>query len=151
MEANHDLSNGRLSSPALVARDKELAALTEMVLHPPAVVLVEGEAGVGKSRLVTELERGLRQRMSSSALRIGHCHPSTILFRSRRSSRRSTTPPQTWRAFRSERSLAYFGTCCPNLHICFLRLLTFVPGRQATPTRSSVPSERCSRRSDHWC
>jgi DNA-binding CsgD family transcriptional regulator/tetratricopeptide (TPR) repeat protein len=37
-----------------VAREGELAALTSALAGPPAVVLVEGETGIGKSRLVQE-------------------------------------------------------------------------------------------------
>ncbi len=43
-----------LRSPSLVGRERELAALTAALARPPAVVLVEGEAGIGKSRLVRE-------------------------------------------------------------------------------------------------
>jgi len=38
----------------LVGRERELALLHAALSSPPAVVLVEGEAGVGKSRLVHE-------------------------------------------------------------------------------------------------
>ncbi|GAA1314264.1 AAA family ATPase [Saccharothrix xinjiangensis] len=48
----------RTSSPVLIGRDEHLAALREVVVHNPAVVLLEGEAGVGKSRLVSELLAG---------------------------------------------------------------------------------------------
>jgi predicted ATPase len=41
-------------APALVGRERELAALTRAFAAPPAVVAVEGEAGIGKSRLVGE-------------------------------------------------------------------------------------------------
>lgn len=41
--------------PVLIGRDQELAELLETVRRPPAIALVEGEAGIGKSRLVTEL------------------------------------------------------------------------------------------------
>ena len=44
-----------LSSSSLVGREEELAALLEAASHPPALALVEGEAGVGKTRLVQEL------------------------------------------------------------------------------------------------
>lgn len=37
----------RLTSPVLVGRDRELSLLVEAAANPPAVVLVEGEAGVG--------------------------------------------------------------------------------------------------------
>ena len=40
--------------PGFVARDAELARLAGALAGPPAVVLVEGEAGIGKSRLVRE-------------------------------------------------------------------------------------------------
>lgn len=44
-----------LSAPGLVGRGRELAALTGALARPPAVVLVEGEAGIGKSRLIQEV------------------------------------------------------------------------------------------------
>lgn len=44
----------RLSSPTLVGRAGELAALANAMAQAPALVLVEGEAGIGKSRLVLE-------------------------------------------------------------------------------------------------
>ncbi len=50
-------SGPRSSSPVLVGRESELGRLLEAATHPPAVVLVDGEAGVGKSRLVRELAR----------------------------------------------------------------------------------------------
>ncbi|WP_167203146.1 helix-turn-helix transcriptional regulator [Kribbella shirazensis] len=40
--------------PAFVGRGREVAALTGALAQGPAVVLVEGEAGIGKSRLVQE-------------------------------------------------------------------------------------------------
>jgi MoxR-like ATPase len=45
-------------SPVLVARDDELAGLGAVVSATPAVMVVEGEAGVGKTRLVEELPAG---------------------------------------------------------------------------------------------
>ncbi|QQQ78498.1 AAA family ATPase [Saccharothrix sp. 6-C] len=45
----------RTTSPVLVGRGEELAALVDAVTSQPSVVLVAGEAGVGKSRLVREL------------------------------------------------------------------------------------------------
>ncbi|MBB5801370.1 DNA-binding NarL/FixJ family response regulator [Saccharothrix ecbatanensis] len=48
----------RTSSPVLIGRGGHLAALRELVVRRPAVVLLEGEAGVGKSRLVSELLAG---------------------------------------------------------------------------------------------
>ncbi|MFD1146536.1 AAA family ATPase [Saccharothrix hoggarensis] len=42
----------------LIGRGEQLAALREVVVRRPSVVLLEGEAGVGKSRLVSELLAG---------------------------------------------------------------------------------------------
>jgi DNA-binding CsgD family transcriptional regulator len=47
----------RTAAPAFVGREAELATLRQ-ALAEPAVVLVEGEAGVGKSRLIRELLAG---------------------------------------------------------------------------------------------
>ncbi|MPZ28218.1 MAG: AAA family ATPase [Micromonosporaceae bacterium] len=46
------------SASVLVGRSHELAALTWVLARPPAVAVVEGEAGIGKTRLVTELQAG---------------------------------------------------------------------------------------------
>lgn len=43
-----------VSAPAFVGRAHQLTALSDALAHSPAVVLVEGEAGIGKSRLVRE-------------------------------------------------------------------------------------------------
>src|SRR5262245_47855442 len=61
------LSRG-LSSSSLVGRTEELRALLKAASHPPTLVLIEGEAGVGKTRLVQEFlrssELGAVQRWS---------------------------------------------------------------------------------------
>ncbi|RSM99166.1 LuxR family transcriptional regulator [Nonomuraea sp. WAC 01424] len=49
---------GRVVSPVLVGREKELARLVALVAGAPAVAVVEGEAGIGKSRLTSELLGG---------------------------------------------------------------------------------------------
>ncbi len=49
------MTPARTSSPVLVGRGDELAALLDAVASQPSVVLVAGEAGIGKSRLVREL------------------------------------------------------------------------------------------------
>ncbi|MEU6072824.1 AAA family ATPase [Micromonospora sp. NPDC047074] len=49
-------------APRFVGRDREAGALAEALARPPAVVLVEGEAGIGKSRLVREVLTGPARR-----------------------------------------------------------------------------------------
>jgi len=43
-----------LSTPTFVGRLRELRVVAEALARPPAVVLIEGEAGIGKSRLLRE-------------------------------------------------------------------------------------------------
>ncbi|MEU7476586.1 AAA family ATPase [Lentzea sp. NPDC042327] len=62
----------RTSSPVLVGRGDQLGTLRAAVPRHPAVVMVEGEAGVGKSRLVREL---LDSDLGPIAVLIGHCQP----------------------------------------------------------------------------
>ncbi|WP_169945081.1 AAA family ATPase [Microbispora sp. H11081] len=59
-------------SPPLVGRVTELRTLIDAVTRPPAVVLVEGEAGIGKTRLV----RAALDRLPSGhrAVLLGYCH-----------------------------------------------------------------------------
>lgn len=55
----------------LVGRAGELRALRKAMTHPPSVALVEGEPGIGKTRLVkAATESGLTGR----TLLLGHCH-----------------------------------------------------------------------------
>ncbi|GAB3165059.1 LuxR family transcriptional regulator [Microbispora hainanensis] len=58
--------------PQLVGRATELRTLIDAVTRPPAVVLVEGEAGIGKTRLV----RAALDRLPSGdrAVLLGYCH-----------------------------------------------------------------------------
>ncbi len=65
-------SGRRLSSPVLVGRETELRRLVEAATSPPAVVLVDGEAGVGKSRLVRELAR--EAGVANRRVLLGRCH-----------------------------------------------------------------------------
>jgi DNA-binding CsgD family transcriptional regulator len=66
-------SSARLISPVLVGRADELAQLRAAVRQPPTVILIEGEAGIGKTRLI-------RDWLAEPALAgvtslVGHCSP----------------------------------------------------------------------------
>lgn len=66
---------GTLSSPILVGRASELAALTDALRRTtdgaPAIVLLGGDAGLGKSRLVAEFAE--RARSSGARVLVGGC------------------------------------------------------------------------------
>jgi DNA-binding CsgD family transcriptional regulator/tetratricopeptide (TPR) repeat protein len=61
----------QVSMPGFVGRDREVALLTQALVEP-AVVLVEGEAGIGKSRLVQEF---LAATPGSHRIAVGMCPP----------------------------------------------------------------------------
>ncbi|WP_340558563.1 ATP-binding protein [Streptomyces sp. GSL17-111] len=63
----------RAETPVLVGRTGELHALLDALTHPPAVVLVEGEAGIGKTRLVREALGHVSVR--GRTVLTGGCHP----------------------------------------------------------------------------
>lgn len=56
-----------------VGRGPELGRLLDTIRRPPAVALVEGEAGAGKSRLVAEAASVLRAE--GRPVLTGFCHP----------------------------------------------------------------------------
>jgi len=58
---------------SFVGRQRELDLLLAALRHPPAIVLVEGEAGIGKSRLVREAAAALTE--TDGHVLIGYCHP----------------------------------------------------------------------------
>ncbi|MEY9875211.1 DNA-binding CsgD family transcriptional regulator [Streptacidiphilus sp. MAP12-33] len=58
---------------AFVGRERELGLLLAAARHPPAVVLVEGEAGIGKSRLLHEATS--RLAAEGRPVLTGLCHP----------------------------------------------------------------------------
>src|SRR6476659_9578275 len=66
---------GRASSPAFVGRAEELgvlrSALSQAADGHPSAVLVAGEAGVGKSRLVAELAAQIAP--GEATVLFGHC------------------------------------------------------------------------------
>ncbi|MGW0808255.1 helix-turn-helix transcriptional regulator [Nonomuraea sp. NPDC002799] len=73
VRAARSTAGKRVVSPTLVGRVEELATLVAAVTGPPAVVSVEGEAGVGKTRLVTELLG--RPEVAGRRALLGRCHP----------------------------------------------------------------------------
>ncbi|MFC8722267.1 ATP-binding protein [Kitasatospora sp. NPDC057198] len=58
---------------AFVGRERELAELVALLASRPAVALVQGEAGIGKTRLVAEAVDALRARGVGAVT--GGCHP----------------------------------------------------------------------------
>ena len=68
---------GRVSSPTFVGRREELSALADAVSEAAAgsesVVLISGEPGIGKSRLISEF--ALRAHASGAAVLVGECPP----------------------------------------------------------------------------
>lgn len=50
----HENQLSAIRGPDLVGRRRELNTLTEVLVGPPVIVLIEGEAGIGKTRLVHE-------------------------------------------------------------------------------------------------
>ncbi|GAA1703458.1 helix-turn-helix transcriptional regulator [Nonomuraea bangladeshensis] len=62
----------RLASPGLIGRDAQLHVLLDAISGPPAVILVQGEAGIGKTRLV-RVALDLLPEGEHTVL-IGHCH-----------------------------------------------------------------------------
>ncbi|WP_433348626.1 helix-turn-helix transcriptional regulator [Microtetraspora malaysiensis] len=62
---------GRTVSPLLVGRDRELERLVAAVTAAPSVSVVEGEAGIGKSRLLAEL--AARPELADRRILSGGC------------------------------------------------------------------------------
>ncbi|MCP2341181.1 ATP-binding protein [Actinomadura rupiterrae] len=62
---------GKVVSPLLVGRDEEMARLVAAVCRAPAVVVVTGEAGIGKTRLVAEMAAS--PELSGRRMLMGTC------------------------------------------------------------------------------
>ncbi|WP_245193124.1 ATP-binding protein [Amycolatopsis alba] len=65
--------------PPMIGRDAELAALLGAVRNPPSVAFVEGQAGVGKSRLVAEFAAAAA-RDGAPRVIMGSCQPLPAPF-----------------------------------------------------------------------
>ncbi|WP_405058999.1 AAA family ATPase [Kribbella sp. NBC_01505] len=63
----------RTSSPVLVGRSEELDVLVSTVPRRSTVVMIEGEAGIGKTRLVDELLA--HPELARLKVLVGHCQP----------------------------------------------------------------------------
>ncbi|WP_410578181.1 helix-turn-helix transcriptional regulator [Amycolatopsis sp. lyj-108] len=63
----------RAGSTALVGRDVEVSAIVKILLRRPAAVLIEGEPGMGRSRLLEELAG--RREFASGRVLSGACQP----------------------------------------------------------------------------
>lgn len=68
-----------------VGRDREVRHLAAVLARPPAVILLEGEAGVGKTRLLGELP---------GPMLIGSCHPMRFPFGPIVEALRDASPPE---------------------------------------------------------
>jgi len=62
-----------LASPIFIGREPELHSLIELATRPPGVAVVEGEAGVGKTRLVRELID--HPSVAKRRIIVGRCYP----------------------------------------------------------------------------
>jgi len=66
-------STGGDAGIPMLAREQELAMLMRAIHSPPALVVVQGEAGVGKTRLITAAcEAATRE---GRTVLVGNCHP----------------------------------------------------------------------------
>jgi DNA-binding NarL/FixJ family response regulator len=63
----------RAGSTALVGRDAEVSAIVKILLRRPAAVLIEGEPGMGRSRLLAELAG--RKEFAAGRVLTGACQP----------------------------------------------------------------------------
>src|SRR4051812_11522497 len=64
----------------LVQREQQAKLLTHSLTGPPAFVFVEGEAGVGKTRLVREVLAQVQQAQPNTRILTGQCHPQQHPF-----------------------------------------------------------------------
>ena len=65
-------STAPLSSPQLIGRADEVDLLVHVLRRPPAVAAIEGEAGIGKTRIVADLLG--TPRLADRRRLVGQCH-----------------------------------------------------------------------------
>ncbi|HEX6335739.1 MAG TPA: AAA family ATPase [Jiangellaceae bacterium] len=70
--AASDIAGKRVVSPALVGREPELSKIVSAVSQLPSLMIIDGEAGIGKTRLVTELSK--RPELAGRRFLVGRCH-----------------------------------------------------------------------------
>ncbi|MEV5583753.1 AAA family ATPase [Streptomyces parvus] len=68
-----DTADSPLAGFRFVGRARELDLLLAATRHAPSITLIEGEAGIGKSRLVSEAVS--RLLAEDRCVLTGHCHP----------------------------------------------------------------------------
>ncbi len=71
--SEHEGQAARLASPVFIGRERPLGSLLELATRPPAVAVIEGEAGMGKTRLVRELID--HPSLAGRRILVGHCYP----------------------------------------------------------------------------
>ncbi|MEU2655776.1 AAA family ATPase [Streptomyces sp. NPDC007325] len=69
----HPEDDGTIGRFPFVGRDRELDRVLRALARPPAVVIIEGEAGAGKTRLIAEATAALTAR--GRRVLTGTCHP----------------------------------------------------------------------------
>ncbi|MFC7584985.1 AAA family ATPase [Nonomuraea antimicrobica] len=135
---------GRVVSPVLVGRE-ELARLAALVATAPALAVIEGEAGIGKSRLVAEAlgdsaAAGLRV-LGGACVQIREPFPLGPIVEALR----GRAPDLAGRTCR--RSPETCASCCPSWPPCCRRRRRRWTTGRPSGTGSSAGSSRCWPRS----
>ncbi|MFF0483222.1 ATP-binding protein [Streptomyces sp. NPDC004435] len=73
MSDHSGTSRGSPGAMPFVGRARERDVVVSAALHPPASLFIEGEAGVGKSRLIREVSEELER--GAGRVLTGFCHP----------------------------------------------------------------------------
>lgn len=135
---------GRITSATFVGRKDQLEGLLEVfdaTLTGPAVVLLGGEAGVGKTRLVTEFAR----RRAGTRVLVGAClelgqavMPFAPLAGVLRSVQKYPDAPPTWELLRNAALCARYSGDIRAGALPLLRRAIAVLGVETTSSRWEV-------------